>query len=39
MDPTRESTYVFLDRFFREMASLFPDPYFHIGGDEVMDKQ
>jgi hexosaminidase len=35
MDPTKESTYTFLDSFFREMAALFPDPYFHIGGDEV----
>ena len=35
MDPTRESTYVFLDRFIGEMAALFPDDYFHIGGDEV----
>jgi hexosaminidase len=34
MDPTRESTYKFLDKFFKEMANLFPDPYMHIGGDE-----
>ncbi len=39
MDPTRESTYQFLDDFFGEMASLFPDPIFHIGGDEVTGKQ
>jgi hexosaminidase len=39
MDPSRESTYEFLDGFFAEMASLFPDPYFHIGGDEVEDAQ
>ena len=39
MDPSRESTYQFLDRFLGEMAALFPDPYFHIGGDEVEDKQ
>ncbi|HLJ48622.1 MAG TPA: family 20 glycosylhydrolase [Bryobacteraceae bacterium] len=35
IDPTRESTYEFLDRFIGEMAALFPDEYFHIGGDEV----
>ncbi|MBL4652595.1 MAG: family 20 glycosylhydrolase [Flavobacteriales bacterium] len=34
IDPTKESTYVFLDKFIGEMASLFPDQYFHIGGDE-----
>lgn len=35
MDPTREETYMFLDTFIEEMAALFPDAYFHIGGDEV----
>jgi hexosaminidase len=39
MDPSRESTYKFLDKFIEEMAKLFPDPYFHIGGDEVDGKQ
>jgi hexosaminidase len=39
MDPTREETYVFLDRLIGEMAALFPDPYFHIGGDEVVETQ
>lgn len=34
-DPTREDIYTFLDRFITEMAPLFPDPYWHIGGDEV----
>jgi hexosaminidase len=33
-NPARESTYQFLDEFIGEMAALFPDPYFHIGGDE-----
>lgn len=39
MDPTRESTYKFLDKFIGEMAVLFPDKFFHIGGDEVNGKQ
>jgi hexosaminidase len=34
MDPTRGGTYKFLDKFFGEMAQIFPDPYMHIGGDE-----
>jgi hexosaminidase len=39
MDPTQERTYKFLDAFIGEMANLFPDHYFHIGGDEVNGKQ
>jgi hexosaminidase len=39
MDPSREATYAFLDGFIGEMAALFPDEYFHIGGDEVDDTQ
>ncbi len=39
MDPTREETYAFLDAFIGEMAALFPDVYFHIGGDEVEETQ
>ena len=35
MDPSKETTYDFLDAFIGEMTQLFPDPYFHIGGDEV----
>ena len=38
MDPTRESVYLFLDQFIGEMADIFPDEYFHIGGDEVNGK-
>jgi hexosaminidase len=38
IDPTLESTYKILDRVFGEMAGLFPDKYFHIGGDEVDGK-
>ena len=39
MDPSQERTYKFLDDFLGEMAGLFPDHYFHIGGDEVNGKQ
>jgi len=39
MDPTKESTYTFLDAFLKEMTALFPDSYFHIGGDENNGKQ
>jgi hexosaminidase len=38
LDPTREWTYDFLDAFIGEMAALFPDPFFHVGGDEVNGK-
>lgn len=38
-DPTREETYEFLDQFIEEMTGLFPDPYWHIGGDEVAPRQ
>jgi hexosaminidase len=37
-DPTREDTYKFIDKFVEEMGKLFPDAYFHIGGDEVNGK-
>ena len=39
IDPTKESTYKFMDGFVGEMAKLFPDEYFHIGGDEVDPKE
>ncbi|HEV2206050.1 MAG TPA: family 20 glycosylhydrolase [Candidatus Acidoferrales bacterium] len=39
MDPTREETYKFIDKFIGEMSQVFPDQYFHIGGDEVNGKQ
>ena len=35
LDPTREVTYTFLERFLGEMVSIFPDAYLHIGGDET----
>ncbi|HXJ95188.1 MAG TPA: family 20 glycosylhydrolase [Terriglobia bacterium] len=39
LDPTNEKVYAFLDAFIGEMAALFPDEYFHVGGDEVNGKQ
>ncbi len=39
MNPTDEKTYRFLNELFGEMAKLFPDQYFHIGGDEVNGKE
>jgi len=39
MDPSRESTFEFLDKFIGEMTQLFPDAYFHIGGDECDGKE
>jgi len=39
MNPTDEKVYKFLDEFIGEMTKLFPDHYFHIGGDEVNGKQ
>ncbi|MBL8981885.1 MAG: family 20 glycosylhydrolase [Gemmatimonadetes bacterium] len=37
-DPTKEATYTFIDQFIGEMVRIFPDAYWHIGGDEVEDK-
>jgi hexosaminidase len=34
LDPTNKKTYEFLENLFTEIAPLFPDDYFHIGGDE-----
>src|SRR6267154_2030326 len=39
IDPTRENTYKFLTGFIAEMAVLFPDSYFHAGGDECDVKE
>jgi hexosaminidase len=37
-DPTNEKVYKFLDEFIGEMVKLFPDHFFHVGGDEVNGK-
>jgi len=39
MNPAREETYQFLDTLLGEMTALFPDPYFHVGGDEIDPSQ
>ncbi len=38
LDPSNEKVYKFLDTFIGEMTEIFPDAYFHIGGDEVEAK-
>ncbi|XP_062582507.1 beta-hexosaminidase subunit beta-like [Saccostrea cucullata] len=35
MNPARNSTYLFLQRFYKEVLGLFQDQFVHIGGDEV----
>lgn len=35
LDPSREQVYQFIDTLVGEVAAIFPDPYLHIGGDEV----
>ncbi len=38
LDPTNDKTYKLLDVLFSEVSQLFPDAYFHIGGDENKGK-
>jgi hexosaminidase len=38
LDPTNNKTYEIMNVLFSEMVSLFPDHYFHIGGDENKGK-
>lgn len=35
INPILDTTWTFLKAFFFEVAGLFPDPYLHMGGDEV----
>jgi len=35
--PSKEETYEFFENYYREIADIFPSPYFHIGNDEVWD--
>ncbi len=38
MDPTKEDVYRVLTQIYREITTVFPDEYVHIGGDEVSSK-
>ncbi|MEB5972085.1 beta-N-acetylhexosaminidase [Pantoea dispersa] len=35
LDPSNEAVFRFIDTLIGEVAAIFPDPYIHIGGDEV----
>ncbi|EGG16373.1 beta-N-acetylhexosaminidase [Cavenderia fasciculata] len=36
LNPSLPYTYNFLQNLFAEMTTVFPDEYFHVGGDEVV---
>ncbi|WP_239019286.1 beta-N-acetylhexosaminidase [Novacetimonas pomaceti] len=38
-DPTKPQTLRFISALYEEMGHLFPDRYFHSGGDEVASRQ
>lgn len=35
LDPSNENVYAFIDTLIGEVTAIFPDPWLHIGGDEV----
>ena len=39
LDPSNEAVYRVIDTLVGEMAAIFPDPWLHIGGDEVDAQQ
>ncbi|MGB5813613.1 MAG: family 20 glycosylhydrolase, partial [Thermoanaerobaculia bacterium] len=38
IDPTKEESYRFISELMAELATLFPDRYVHVGGDQVNGK-
>lgn len=36
LDVTLDATYKLVKEVFTEIFTLFPDPFVHLGGDEVM---
>jgi hexosaminidase len=39
MDPSQDSTFEFIGKLIGEMTTIFPDAYFHVGGDECNGKE
>jgi hexosaminidase len=39
MDPSQVSTFEFIGKLIGEMTTIFPDAYFHVGGDECNGKE
>lgn len=35
IDPIKNETYEFMQKLLKEVVNVFPDPYVHLGGDEV----